>query len=192
MRAECSARYTPPEGTIAMQTTAERAGAVTMHGNPLTLVGTELHVGDDAPDFVLTTSDLKPLTLDSATEGGTKKALLIVVPSLDTGTCSLETKTFNARLSELPADVNAYIVSLDLPFAQTRWADANDAPNLGYASDYVDHGFGFKYGIRIKELGVLARANFVISKDKKITYVGLVKEVSEEPPYDEIFTAAKA
>ncbi len=175
-----------------MSTTEERAAAITMHGNPLTLVGTHLEVGDTAPPFTLTTSDLKPLTLDDATENGTKKALLIVVPSLDTGTCSLETQTFSKRLSELPADVNAYIVSLDLPFAQSRWAAANDAPNLKYASDYQSHAFGNAYGVRIKELGVLARANFVISPDKKITYAGIVPEVSDEPPYDEIFAATKA
>jgi thiol peroxidase len=180
------------KGTISMQTTDERAGAVTMHGNPLTLVGPELKPGDAAPEFTLTTSELKPLTLDDATEHGTKKALLIVVPSLDTGTCSLETKTFHKRLSELPSDVNAYIVSLDLPFAQTRWAKENDAPNLKYASDYQSHAFGNAYGVRIKELGVLARANFVIGTDKKIAYAGIVTEVSDEPPYDEIFAATKA
>jgi len=194
MRNECppsQLKLSILEGGIAMQTTDERAGAVTMHGNPLTLLGPTLKAGDTAPDFTLTTSDLKPLTLDDATGHGTKKALLIVVPSLDTGTYSLETQTFHKRLSELPADVNAYIVSLDLPFAQSRWAAANDAPNLKYASDYQSHAFGHAYGVRIKELGVLARANFVISPDKKITYAGLVKEVSEEPPYDEIFAATK-
>jgi thiol peroxidase len=175
-----------------MQTTDERAGAVTFHGNPLTLVGPALEAGDAAPAFTLTTSELKPLTLDDATEHGTKKALLIVVPSLDTGTCSLETQTFHKRLSELPADVNAFIVSMDLPFAQSRWAAANDAPNLKYATDYQTHAFGLAYGVRIKELGVLARANFVISPDKTITYAGIVSEVSDEPPYDEIFAATKA
>jgi thiol peroxidase len=180
------------EDIIAMQTTDERQGVVTMHGNPFTLLGPALKVGDAAPDFTLTSSEMKPLTLDDATSNGTKKALLIVVPSLDTGTCSLETNTFNKRLSELPADVNAYIVSLDLPFAQSRWAAANDAPNLKYASDYQNHAFGHAYGVRVKELGVLTRANFVISKDKKLTYVGIVPEIADEPPYDEIFAATKA
>ena len=55
-----------------MNTIDERAAAVTMHGNPLTLLGPELKVGDTAPDFTLTTSDLKPLTLDAATGNGTK------------------------------------------------------------------------------------------------------------------------
>jgi thiol peroxidase len=175
-----------------MPSTLERPAVITMHGNPLTLLGPELKPGDAAPDFTLVMSDMKPLTLDAATEHGTKKVLLIVVPSLDTGTCSLETQTFNKRLSELPADTNAYIVSLDLPFAQARWAAANDAPNLKYASDFRDHAFGNAYGVRIKELGVLARANFVISPDKKISYVSFVKEVADEPDYDEIFAATKS
>ena len=174
-----------------MPTAVERPSAVTFHGNPMTLVGTELSVGDAAPDFTLVTSAMKPLTLDDATEHGTKKVLLIIVPSLDTGVCSLETKKFSTRMSELPADTTAILISLDLPFAQQRWADANDAPNLTYASDYQDHAFGHAYGVRIKELGVLARANYVISKDKKIVYAELVKEIADEPNYDATFAAAK-
>jgi thiol peroxidase len=175
-----------------MPSTVERPAAVTFHGSPMTLLGTKLTVGDVAPDFTLTASDMKPLTLDDATEHGTKKALLIVVPSLDTGTCSLETQTFSKRLAELGADTNAFLISLDLPFAQQRWAAANDAPNLKYASDYHDHAFGNAYGVRIKELGVLARANFVISKDKKIAYVELVEELTNEPNYDATFAATKS
>jgi thiol peroxidase len=175
-----------------MPTTLERSAAITFHGGPMTLLGTELKVGDDAPPFTLTTSEMKPLTLDDATSNGTKKALLIIVPSLDTGTCSLETQTFSKRLGDLSPDTNAFLVSLDLPFAQSRWAAANDAPNLTYASDYQDHSFGVAYGVRVKELGVLARANFVISKDKKITYAELVPEVTNEPNYDATFAATKA
>lgn len=95
---------------------------VTFKGRPVQLTGPELNPGDKAPDFTLFTDEMKPLHLSDIVEGGSKNALLIVVPSIDTGVCSLESQTFNARIGELPPDVNAYVVSRDTPFAQARWA----------------------------------------------------------------------
>ena len=83
--------------------------------------------GSVAPDFTLSGGDLAPFTLNDALAGGKREALLIVVPSLDTPTCNIETNTFNRRLPEVPAGAAVFVVSLDLPFAQKRWAGANDA-----------------------------------------------------------------
>ena len=176
---------------MTTQTTAERTGLVTFHGGPLTLVGPALKAGDRAPDFTLATKDLQPFTLQDALANGSRSALLIVVPSLDTQTCSLETQTFHKRLGELPSNASAYIISLDLPFAQQRWATANEALQLTYLSDYRDRSFGAAYGVLIKELGLLARANFAVRPDGTLGYVELVKEVADEPNYDAAFAAVR-
>ena len=156
----------------------------------MTLLGSELKVGDVAPELHLTGGDLSVKNLDAVLAGGA--AMLIVVPSLDTGVCSLESKTFNGRIAELPSNVHAYVVSMDLPFAQGRWCGAEGDIKLGMLSDYRDHSFGRAYGLTIKELSLLARAIVVIGADKKIRYMELVNEVTNEPNYDAAIAAAKA
>ncbi len=104
----------------------------------MTLVGPHLRAGDPAPDFVLTTAALAPFRLTEAIDDGARNALFIVVPSLDTPVCSAETSTFHRRLSEVPSDVAAFVVSMDLPFAQARWSKANEAQQLTYLSDFRD------------------------------------------------------
>jgi thioredoxin-dependent peroxiredoxin len=177
---------------MTTQSFTERPGAVTFKGNPMTLVGPEVRVGEPAPEFTLTTKELQGLTLEEAIDDGARAALLIVVPSLDTGVCALETQTFHQRLGELPANVAAYVVSMDLPFAQQRWAKANDAMDLAYLTDYRDRSFGPAYGVLIKELGLLARSVFVIGRDRTIAYANVVKEVADQPDYDTVFAAVKA
>ncbi len=170
----------------------ERPGAVTFKGKPMTLLGNDVKAGDPAPDFHLTGSDLSVVTRDVLLDGGKRGAMLIVVPSLDTGVCSLESQKFNQRIGELPAGIAAYVVSMDLPFAQGRWCGANEGMKLGMLSDYRDHSFGLNYGLMIGELGLLARAIVVIAKDGTVRYVQLVKEVGEEPNYDAAIAAAAA
>lgn len=169
-----------------------RTGAVTFKGTPMTLLGPELRVGDPAPEFTLTAGDLAPVTLDTLTDEGKRAALLIVVPSLDTSVCSLESKKFNSRLSELPADVKAAVVSMDLPFAQARWCAAEGEIKLDMLSDYRDRSFGSNYGLLIAELGLLARAIVVIGKNRDIAYVEVVREIANEPDYDAALRAAAA
>ncbi len=168
----------------------QREGAVSFHGTPMTLVGPELHVGDRAPTFSIVTTEMKPFALDDLTDGGKRAALLIVVPSLDTGVCSLETQTFHKRLGELPANVKAYVVSRDLPFAMQRWATENSAANIAYLSDFKERSFGPAFGTEVKELGLLSRAIFLVSADGKITYAEYVKEISDQPAFDAVFAAA--
>ena len=171
-----------------MDTTLQtRQGAVTFGGKPLTLVGPELAVGDAAPDFSLLTGDLAPMTLADVTAKG--KALVIVVPSLDTNVCALEAQTFHKRIEELPAGTTAYVVSRDLPFAQKRWAAENGAEKITYLSDYNARTFGPAYGVEIKELSLLARSTFVIGTDGKIAYAEVVKEVADQPDYDAVIAS---
>ena len=170
----------------------QRAGAVTFKGKPMTLLGPELRPGDPAPQFELSAGDLSPVNLDILLDEGKRAAMLVVVPSLDTSVCSLESQKFNARLGELPAGVSAAVVSMDLPFAQARWCGAQGDVRLEMLSDYRDRSFGRNYGLLIAELGLLARAIVVIGKDRTIRYVQLVREVADEPDYDAALKAATA
>jgi thiol peroxidase len=177
---------------MAAEALKERPGAVTFKGEPKTLVGPELHVGDALPDFRLTATDLSTVTPQMLTNEGKRAALLIVVPSLDTGVCSLESKTFNGRIGELPADVTGFVVSRALPFAMGRWAKEQGDVKLQMLSDHRDHSFGRTMGLEMKELGLLARAVIVVGKDGRTRYFQLVREVTSEPNYDEAIAAAKS
>lgn len=170
----------------------ERPGAVTMKSKPVTLVGPQLAVGNAAPEFHLAGNDLSVKTLDDVLDHGKRAAMLIVVPSLDTGVCSIESAKFNARFGELPAGVKPYVVSMDLPFAQARWCGAQGDVKLEMLSDFREHDFGRNYGVLIKELGLLARSIFVVGADKRIHYVQVVPEVANEPNYDDAISAAQA
>jgi thiol peroxidase len=178
---------------MTAQNVQERTGVVTFKGNPMTLQGPALQPGAPAPEFSLTAADMATMTLDSLVDGGKRAAMLVVVPSLDTSVCSLESQTFNRRLGELPQGVAAWVVSVDLPFAMARWAAAQVGDvKLGMLSDYRDHAFGRAYGLYIRELALLPRAIVVIGKDKNIEYVQIVPEIAQEPDYDEALKAAAA
>jgi len=174
-----------------MNTTLERQNVITAGGKPVTLVGADLQVGDRAPDFTLAASDLSRRTLNDLTQNGSTDALLIVVPSLDTGVCSTESATFNKRIGELPSNVKAYVVSRDLPFAQARWCQNTGDVKLEMLSDFREHSFGPAFGVLIKESGLLARSVFIIRKDGTIAYKQIVPELTHEPDYDAVIAAAQ-
>lgn len=164
----------------------ERSGKITMKGNPLTLMGQELKIGDMAPDVVLANNDLAPVSLSSY-HG--KVCIISSVPSLDTPVCDMETRRFNEEAGALGDDVAIITVSMDLPFAQKRWCGAAGVDKVITLSDYGDMSFGNAYGVLIKELKLLARSVFVLDRQGIIQYIQLVNEVTEEPNYQEILDA---
>lgn len=168
-----------------------RHGAVTFKGNPLTLVGDPVKVGQPAPDFTLHAFEGGALKAIKPADFKGKPTLISVVPSLDTPVCQTQTKKFNEQLAALGDKVNAVTVSLDLPFAQNRFCGAEGIKNLRTASDYQDRSFGRNWGMLIDELKILARGTFVLDKDGKVVYAQQVKEVAEEPNYDEPLKALK-
>ena len=159
---------------------------VTFQGNPLTLAGTQVKVGDTAPDFTVVDNDLNPLKL-SDTKG---KRVFLTVPSLDTPVCDAEVRRFNQEAAKL-GDVTIYTISMDLPFAQARWCGGAGIDKVISASDYKDREFGKNYGVHINELGLLSRAVFVVDENNKVTYVEYLSEITEEPNYDEALAALK-
>lgn len=171
-----------------MTTAVERQGAITFKNGPVTLLGNEVKVGDQAPDFTVLANDLSPVTL--ASSAGTVR-LISVVPSLDTGVCDAQTRRFNEEAASL-GNVKVLTVSADLPFAQKRWCGAAGIENVQTLSDHRDLSFGLNYGVAIKELRLLARAIFVIDSSDKVVHVEYVSEATNHPNYEAAVEAAKA
>ncbi|GIV19538.1 MAG: 2-Cys peroxiredoxin [Armatimonadota bacterium] len=167
----------------------ERPGAVTFKGQPLTLVGPELKPGDKAPDFTIIDQSLQPASLK---DYAGKVILLSVVPSLDTGICSAQTKRFNEEAANLPEDVAILTVSMDLPFAQARFCGAENIDRVKVLSDHRDGSFAQAYGTLVKELRLESRAIFVIDRDGVVRYVEYVPEIASHPNYDAALQAVKS
>ncbi len=166
----------------------EKPNAVTFKGNPLTLIGPDIKVGDKAPTFQVIARDLSLVTLDSS-KG--KVRLISVVPSLDTPVCDQQTRRFNEEAAKLPANVEVLTVSADLPFAQARFCGAANIDRVKTLSDHRELSFGQAYGVLIKELKLLARSVFVIDSADRVQYVELVKEVTNHPNYDAALAAVR-
>ncbi|MBM7096434.1 thiol peroxidase [Bacillus sp. H-16] len=153
---------------------------VTFKEKPVTLMGSQVSVGDTAPDFTVLANDLSEVSL-SDSKG--KVRLISVVPSIDTGVCEQQTRRFNEEAAKLD-DVEILTISVDLPFAQKRWCAAEGVENLQVLSDHRDLSFGKAYGAAIEELRLLSRSIFVVDANDKITYAEYVSEVTNHPDYE--------
>lgn len=171
-----------------MTTMTESLPTVTLHGNPLNLEGTFVQVGDTAPDVALVDNALKVKTLR---DFAGSPLILLSVPSLDTPVCDMETRRFNAEAANLHPDMKILTVSMDLPFAQSRWCGAAGVDKVITLSDHRFAGFGKAFGVLIPDLRLLARAVFVLDREHRIRYVQRVTEISEEPDYAAVLAAAK-
>lgn len=161
----------------------ERKGIVTKSGRPVTLLGPEIKVGQKAPNFRLIGIDWEEVEL-SQSRG--KARLISVVHSLDTPVCELQTQRFEdeARKFRDVRDVEFYTISMDLPFAQSRYFNAHGIKYLRFLSDFRDASFGKAYGLLTKEQHLLSRAVFIIDKEDIVLYVEYVKEIGDQPNYD--------
>lgn len=167
----------------------ERTSVATFKGNPLTLIGPELKIGDQAPDFQLNKSLVDIVSLNSY-EGKIK--LISVVPSIDTGVCDTQTRRFNEEAAKLGDQVAVITVSVDLPFAQARWCGAAGVDQVVMLSDYKDNNFGKAYGVLIKEFQLDMRSIFVLDTNNTVQYVEYLSEMTEQPNYEAAIEAAKA
>ncbi len=211
---------------------------ITFQGSPLTLEGNRVKVGDKAPNFKAIDTDLNEFNFNETKgkriilsvpsidtpvcdielnrfnrevsnlkDVNKGKRIILSVPSIDTPVCDIELNRFNREVSNLK-DVNLYAISLDLPFAQSRWCGlyaisldlpfaqsrwcgAKDIKNVKIVSDYKFHDFAKAYGLYIKELGLLSRAVFIIDENDNIVYADYVQEVTNEPNYEEILNLVK-
>lgn len=159
---------------------------VKFQGNDVTLEGKQIVVGVTAPDFKVVDNNMKDLTLKD-TKG---VRILLSVPSIDTPVCDIEVKEFNKRASKIN-NTTIYTISMDLPFAQSRWCAANDIEKVITASDYKYRDFGKQYGVYIKELGLLTRAAFVLDSSDKVVHVEYCSEVTNQPDFEAVIKAAE-
>jgi len=160
---------------------------VKFQGNPLTLLGEQVKIGDKFPDFGVTKNDLNPLWSKDTT--GVR--IFLTVPSIDTPVCDLEVMTFNNRAAEIPG-VTVYIISMDLPFAQARWCGANVVNAVHLLSDYHERQFANATGTLIKELSLLTRAAFVVDANNTVKYVEFLDEITDQPNFEAILSTAKS
>jgi len=147
----------------------------------VTLLGTQINVGDIAPNFKVVDNSFSPIQLSKF---NSEIVLISVVPSLDTGVCSLQTKRFNDEVANLPDNIVMLTISNDLPFAQKRFCKTEEIDKIKVLSDSVWRDFGSKYGLLIKDMGLLTRAIFIIDNQGKIAYKELVANISQHPDYD--------
>jgi thiol peroxidase len=163
---------------------------VTFKGNPVNLVGTEVKVGQIAPDFKAQKTDMSDFTLGSSSG---KTRIILSVPSLDTPVCDSETRQFNREAAKIP-DVEVICISMDLPFAQKRWCEAANVNKIVTVSDHRDGSFARNYGVMISG-GPLdrltARAVFVVGPDNKVKYAEYVKDIADQPNYEAVIAAVK-
>ncbi len=160
-------------------------------GEPIHLTGELPVVGSKAPDFTYVKTDLTEAKLS---ELQAKVKVLIAVPSLDTGTCKIETKKFNESLAGKEG-VQALVISEDLPFAMRRFCETEGIANVQSASDFRYKQFIQGYNTEMKDgklRGLSARVIFVLDKENIIRYTQLVPEVSAEPDYEEVMKAIDA
>ncbi len=165
-----------------------RKGVTMMKGNPLTLLGPEIKIGNKAPSFKVVRNDLSPASLS---DFGKQIKLISVVPSLDTSVCDLQTRRFNEEAARLGKDVVILTISMDLPFAQARWCGAAGVNRVVTLSDYQDASFGKAFGVLIKDLRLLNRAIFVLDRQNIVRYVEYVKENTTLPNFDQALAAVR-
>src|SRR4030042_3363878 len=158
----------------------ERKGIVTIRGNPLTLIGPDLKIGDTAPDFTVLDGELKEVNIK---DFAGKIKVLSVTPSLDTAVCDMQARRFNQEAAQLSDDVVVLNISMDLPFAISRFCTTAGIDKIKALSDHRDASFGTAYGFLIKELRLLARSVFVIDRNDIISYKEIVPELTDLPDF---------
>jgi thiol peroxidase len=166
----------------------KKMAEIKFKGNSVHTIGSLPRVGDKAPDFKLTASDLSDKSLK---DFAGKKKILNIVHSLDTGTCAQSARTFNKLISK-KTDTVVLTVSKDLPFAQSRFCSAEGIDNVITLSQMRDMDFGKNYGVQMIDgpiAGLLARSIVVVDENDQVIYTQQVPEVSQEPDYDEVMAA---
>lgn len=163
---------------------------ITFKGNPINTSGNLPSVGSDAPDFLLTKTDLSDVSLKSFAG---KNVIFNIFPSIDTPVCATSTRKFNEEASNLGNTV-VVCVSADLPFAHSRFCGAEGIKNVVSTSQLRNGEFGSNYGCAIVDgplAGLLSRAVVVVDGNGKVAYTEQVPEIAQEPNYEAALNAVK-
>lgn len=166
----------------------QRVGAVTMKGEPVTLLGPEPQVGRPAPGFTAVDANWNEVKLG---DFAGRTVLISAVVSVDTGVCSRQTQRFNREADNLPEGAVVLTISRDLPFALDRFCGAEGVDRIQVLSDHVPGDFGPNYGILIESMRLLARAIFVVDPAGRLSYKEIVPEITDHPDYGAALQAAR-
>lgn len=167
----------------------ERKGLIEFRGQDVTVVGEDIQVGDQAPEFSVLTMDWTWMNALEDTQG--KVRIVGSLPSLNTAVCDRETKRFNSEAGSLGGDVAILMVSMDLPWTLNQWCAAAGVEQVTTLSDHKNSEFGKKYGVFIKELRIFRRAVFVLDRSGKVVYVEYTPSLGDEPDYSLVLEAAR-
>ena len=162
---------------------------VTLQGKPLQLRGPGIQVGDRLRSIELAKGDLSLVDI-AETKGRVR--IISVVPSLDTEVCEQQTHHLSEKNEGLDQTVELITVSVDTPFAQSRFAKEANISNITFLSDYRGGRFGMAYGLLVDEPHFLARTVMVVDKDNVIRYMQVTPELAEMPDMDAAFSAARS
>lgn len=168
----------------------ERKGLMDFRGQDVTILGEDIQVGDQAPEFSATTKDWATLKGLESTQGNVR--IIGSLPSLSTGVCDRETKKFNIEASSLGDNVSIIMVSMDLPWTLNNWCAAAEVEQVITLSDHKQGEFGKKYGVLLKEPRIFRRAVFVVDKEGKVGYVEYLSSLGDEPDYARVLEAARS
>jgi len=163
---------------------------ITLKGTPVHTAGELPSVGQAAPDFSFTRTDLSDMSLKDVAG---KRVVLNIFPSVDTSVCAMSVRRFNSEISKFENAV-VLCISRDLPFAHARFCGAEGLNDVISLSEMKNREFGQKYGVVMTDgplAGLLARAVVVIDENGKVIYTQLVNEIGEEPDYEKALTALR-
>ena len=167
----------------------ERTGLLQLAGKDATIIGPDVVVGQQAPEFTSQAQDWSFVRPLAATQG--KVRIIAAMPSLATGTCDAETRRFNLEAASLSEDIVIIGITTDLPYVLKNWCEAAGVDKLMVVSDHYDTNFGESYGTLVKERRILRRAVFVVNKEGKVVYAAYMPALGDQPDYQEVLAAAK-
>lgn len=163
---------------------------VYLKGTPCHTYGTMPEIGSKAPCYTLVDKDLNDI---SCLDFLDRRVVLNIFPSIDTEVCATSVRRFNQEAAGLD-NTTVICVSMDLPFAQSRFCAANGIDNVVVASAFRSPMFAQKFGLQLVDgplAGLLARAIIVLDEDRKVAYTQLVNEITNEPDYETAIAALK-
>jgi len=169
--------------------TIERVGLLKFGNNDVTVIGPDIQVGQQAPEFTVVAQDWSTFTGLKDTKG--KVRIIGSLPSLNTSVCDRETRRFNQEATGLDDRIVILTVSMDLPFTLKNWCAAAGVDRVKTLSDHKNTDFGPKYGVLLKDLRFFRRAVFVVDQNDKVVYAAYMPTIGDEPDYPEVLEAAK-
>lgn len=159
---------------------------ITFKGEPITLEGTPVKEGDQAPDFMALDREFKTVRL-SDFKG--QVVIISAVPSVDTTVCAAQTRRFNIEAAR--HGIQTLTISMDLPFAQSRFCTTEKINHATLLSDFRDRDFAKRFGLRIEGMGLITRAVYVIDKAGKVIYRQICADLGQEPDYERAIETAR-